>query len=301
MRILVTGAGGFVGRWMVKDLSAAGHDVTAAPPRTELDIGDAAGVRALLDRARPEAVIHLAGLAYGPDATRDPAEAERVNASGTALLMEGLAASCPGAHVLVAGSSEVYGVPDPAELPLTESSPVGPVSAYGRSKLAQEEAALSAGPRTGLSVAVTRSFNHTGPGQRPEFVAPALARRILTAGAEGRREISVGNVDVRRDIGDVRDVVRAYRLIVEGLRSGAVPPGSVLNVATGRSVAIREMIDLLSDIAGVPIAPRVDPDLVRANDAPEIVGDASRLRALAGWEPRIPLRQTLTDLVESLR
>jgi GDP-4-dehydro-6-deoxy-D-mannose reductase len=301
MRILVTGAGGFVGRWMVKDLDAAGHDVMAAPPRTELDIGDAAGIRALLDRARPDAVIHLAGLAYGPDATRDPAEAERVNASGTALLMEGLAASGLGAHVMVAGSSEVYGVPDPAELPLTESSPVGPVSAYGRSKLAQEEVALSAGGRTGLRVVVTRSFNHTGPGQRPEFVASALARRILAARTEGRREISVGNVDVRRDIGDVRDVVRAYRLIVEGLRSGTVAPGSVLNVATGRSVAIREMIDLLSDIVGVPIAPRVDPDLVRANDAPEIVGDASRLRALTGWEPRIPLRQTLTDLVESLR
>jgi GDP-4-dehydro-6-deoxy-D-mannose reductase len=301
MRILVTGAGGFVGRWMVKDLIAAGHDVTAAPPRTELDIADAGGVRALLDRVRPEAVIHLAGLAYGPDATRDPVEAERVNASGTALLMEGLAVSGPGAHVLVAGSSEVYGVPDPAKLPLTEASPVGPVSAYGRSKLAQEEVALSAGGRTGLSVVVTRSFNHTGPGQRPEFVAPALARRILAAGAEGRREISVGNVDVRRDIGDVRDVVRAYRLILEGLHSGTVPPGSVLNVATGRSIAIREIIDLLSDIAGVPIAPRVDPDLVRANDAPEIVGDASRLRALTGWEPRIPLRQTLTDLVESLR
>ena len=188
----------------------------------------------------------------------------------------------------------------PEDLPLRESAPARPRSAYGRSKLLQEQTALTDGRDRGVAVAVTRSFNHTGPGQRPEFVAPALARRILAARAEGRSDIVVGNIDVRRDFSDVRDVVRAYRLLLEGLAAGTVPTGTVVNVASGRSVSIREVIALLADLVGVTVEPRVDPALVRVDDPPELVGDISLLRTLTGWEPRIPLRQTLADLVASL-
>ena len=301
MRVLVTGASGFVGRWVAEELSGHGHEVIPAPPRDAMDIADADAVRAFVVASRPDAVVHLAGLAFGPDATRDPAEAERVNATGTATVIESLAASGrTAAPLLVAGSADVYGAPAPDDLPLRESAPAWPRSAYGRSKLLQEQTALSTGRDRGVAVAVTRSFNHTGPGQRPEFVAPALARRILAARAEGRSDIVVGNIDVRRDFSDVRDVVRAYRLLLEGLAAGTVPAGTVVNVASGRSVSIREIIALLADLVGVAVEPRVDPTLVRVDDPPQLVGDISLLRTLTGWEPRIPLRHTLADLLASL-
>ena len=300
MKVLVTGAGGFVGRWMAAELMAAGHEVLVAPGRAELDIADRDGVRSMIAAAQPEGVVHLAGIAYGPDAARDPNEADRVNVVGTRTLLEACVEAAPGARVVVAGSSEVYGNPDPADLPLRESAPVRPSSPYGRSKAGQEQVALEASRDAGLAVVVTRSFNHTGPGQRPEFVAPALANRILRARDQGTAEIAVGNIDVRRDISDVRDVVRAYRLLLEGLDASRIPSSTVVNVATGGSVSVRDVIGVLSEIIRVQVTPRIDPELVRAIDPPEIVGDASLLRALAGWEPTISLRQTLEDLVASI-
>jgi GDP-4-dehydro-6-deoxy-D-mannose reductase len=301
MRVLVTGASGFVGRWMVEELAGAGHHVTGTPPRNRLDVNNEGAVAAFVARARPEGVVHLAGMAFGPDATRDPEAAARVNVDGTAVVLEAVRSVSPGAAVVVAGSADVYGSPNPWDLPLKESAPIRPTGPYGRSKLAQEEVALAAAREGSLAVVATRSFNHTGPGQRPEFVAPALARRILAARDQGLDAIRVGNIDVRRDIGDVRDVARAYRLILDGLAEGRIAPGTVVNVATGNSVAIRHVLGVLAEIVGVQVGSQVDPTLVRTDDPPEIVGDSSRLRSLTGWEPRIPLRQTLTDLVESLR
>lgn len=202
--------------------------------------------------------------------------------------------------VLVSGSSEVYGRPLEGVLPLTEASPLRADQPYGLSKRAQEIAALEEGAAGEVPVVVTRSFNHTGPGQRESFVAPALARRVVDAKRRGLREISVGNLDVKRDIGDVRDVVRAYRLLVEGLAAGHVPGGTVVNVATGRAVAIRDLLDLIVRAAGAEVVPKVDAELVRPGEAPLIVGDASRLRALTGWEPTIPLERTVSDLVVSI-
>jgi GDP-4-dehydro-6-deoxy-D-mannose reductase len=276
--------------------------VIGTPPQDDLDIVDSHAVQAFIADAGPDAVVHLAGMAFGPDAARDPSEAERVNVTGTATLLNALTTSSrPPAVVVVAGSADVYGRPDPEDLPLRESAAVRPATDYGRSKLRQEQTALAIGRDSGIPLATTRSFNHTGPGQRAEFVAPALARRILAAAADGSRDIPVGNLDVRRDMSDVRDVARAYRLILEGLANGGVRPGTIVNVASGRSVSIREIVAMLSDIAGVTVTPRVDPALVRVGDPLELVGDASLLRELTGWEPRIPLRRTLEDLVASLR
>lgn len=300
MRVLVTGATGFVGRWLVRDLQASGHEAVGAPASAELDLLDQDAVAKLIERVRPEAVAHLAGISYGPDARRDPDRAFAVNVGGTEALIAAIAAASPGAVLLVAGSSEVYGRPRPEDLPLTEDAPTEPTQPYGLSKLAQERAALEAGERRGLSVVVARSFNHTGPGQRAEFVAPALARRVIVARDVGARAIPVGNVDVRRDLGDVRDVVHAYRLLLEGLAAGSVGPGSVVNVATGRAVAIREVLAILSRLAGVDAEPLIDPALVRADDPPEIVGDATRLRVLTGWAPKIGLERTLADLLGSI-
>lgn len=299
MKVLVTGATGFVGRWLIEELRSAGHEPVAAPPSRDLDITNRSAVSAFVKLVRPEAVAHLAGIAYAGDANRDPALALRVNEKGSRAVLEVISRHSR-VPVLVAGSSEVHGRPKPRDLPLRETAPLRAEAPYGRSKLAQERAALEIALATELPVVVTRSFNLTGPRQRPEFVAPALARRVLNARATGANEIAVGNVDVRRDMGDVRDAVRAYRLIIEALASGAVPSGTVLNVATGRSTSIRRVLEILCEIVGVSVRQRVDPSLVRENDPPEIVGDPTKLRQLTGWTPTIPLERTLADLVASI-
>jgi GDP-4-dehydro-6-deoxy-D-mannose reductase len=299
MRILVTGATGFVGRWLVLELEANGHEAIGAPASAELDITDEAAVDRLVSDVRPDAIAHLAGVSYALDAARDPEHAFAVNEGGTRAVMAASAAHGR-PRVLVSGSSEVYGDPIDADLPLREDAATRTNKVYGLSKLAQERAALELGLVERLDVAVTRSFNHTGPGQRPDFVAPALATRVIQAKREGRHDIAVGNLDVRRDLGDVRDVVHAYRLLLEGLGAGTVPTGTVVNVATGRATEIRRIVEILGEITGIAIKPRVDEMLVRTDDPPVIVGDAGRLNDLTGWQPNIPLRQTLADLVSSL-
>ena len=301
MRVLVTGATGFVGRWLIRELEAAGHEAIAAPGSRELDITDAAAVRDFVVRAAPDAIAHLAAVSYGPEAASDPERAMAVNAGGTRALVDATIRLERGARLLIASSSEVYGRPDPADLPLREDAPLRGDQPYARSKLAAERVVADDGLHLGVPMVVTRAFNHTGPGQRQDFVAPALAARIHEAKRTGRREVAVGNLDVRRDIGDVRDVVRAYRLLLERLVAGdQAVVDLAFNVATGQSTSIRELFGILAAAAGADVVPVVDTSLVRIDDAPEIVGDASRLRAATGWRPVIPLETTLSDLMRSV-
>lgn len=301
MRILVTGATGFVGQWLIHELAAAGHEAIPAPGSRDLDITNVDAVSGLVAAVRPQSIAHLAGVAYAPDAARDPARAFAINEGGTRSVLAAAASLGAPIPVIVSGSSEVYGRPEPGDLPLREDAPLRTDQPYGRSKLAQERAALEMGRELGIPVVVTRSFNHTGPGQRRDFVAPALATRVIEARRQGARTVRVGNIDVRRDIGDVRDVVRAYRLLIEALAVDRLPPGLVVNVATGSSVAIREVLETFARLLGVEVEPTVDAGLIRENDPPLIVGDSSRLRSLTGWAPAIPLETTLADLLESLQ
>jgi GDP-4-dehydro-6-deoxy-D-mannose reductase len=301
VKILVTGASGFVGRWLIPELEAAGHDTTGAPPSSRLDITDPSAVAKLLNATSPDAVAHLAGLSYGPDARREPDRAFAVNEGGTRALMA--AAAARRTPVLVVSSAEVYGNPAPADLPLRESAPVGAEQPYGRSKLAQERVALESAAAGGPPVVIVRPFNHTGPGQRPEFVVPALAQRIIAARKRGDRTIRAGNVDVRRDFSDVRDVVRAYRLILEAVGSGGLgadPHLRTYNIASGRAVAIREIAETFGALAGIEIEITVDPDLVRESDPREIRGDASLIAGELGWSPSIPFDVTLNDVFEDV-
>lgn len=302
MKILVTGASGFVGRWLIPELEAAGHDAIGAPPSSRLDITDPSAVADLLNATSPDAVAHLAGMSYGPDARREPGRAFAINEGGTRAVMAAAAASGR-TPVLVVSSAEVYGNPTPADLPLRESAPVRAEQPYGRSKLAQERVALESAAADGPPVVIVRPFNHTGPGQRPAFVVPALAQRIIAARQRGDRTIRAGNVDVRRDFSDVRDVVRAYRLIVEAMGSGGLGAGPHLrtyNIASGRAVAIREIAEAFAALAGIEIEITVDPNLVRASDPREIRGDASLIGDELGWSPSIPLDVTLNDVFEDV-
>ncbi|HEY7131040.1 MAG TPA: NAD-dependent epimerase/dehydratase family protein [Candidatus Limnocylindrales bacterium] len=300
MRVLVTGGGGFAGRWLIRELGAHGHEAIAAPPRGELDITDADAVLRLARDRAPDVIGHLAAVAFGPDARRDPDRATAVNVGGTEAVVR--AAAQIGAGVLLVSSSEVYGPPDPADLPLDEAAPLRAEQPYGRSKIAAEAVAREIVARAAagtVRLAIVRPFNHTGPGQRREFVVPALAERILAAREAGASTIRVGNVDVRRDFSDVRDVVAAYRLVLERLAGGDVEDGEVpvFNVASERSASIREIAVALAAEAGIAIGFEIDPALVRASDPPEIRGDASAIRRALGWTATTPLERTLRDVL----
>jgi GDP-4-dehydro-6-deoxy-D-mannose reductase len=303
VRVLVTGAAGFVGRWLMNELTVAGHvAVDDRPDGERVDVQDAAAIARLVGTTEPEAIVHLAAVAYGPDARQDPDRARAVNVEGTKNLLAAVRRRSPAPIVLVTGSSEVYGIPSPDDLPLDESAPLRTAEAYGLSKLEQERVALEAAALDGLRLAVTRAFNHTGPGQRPVFAVPALIRRTIACAAGEMTDIAVGNLDVRRDFSDVRDVARAYRLVLEGLAGGAIPAGgTVFNVASGTSVPIRDIVAAIASEVGVEGTIRVDPELVRTGEAPDIRGDAGRLAAATGWSPTIGLEQTIADMVAAAR
>jgi GDP-4-dehydro-6-deoxy-D-mannose reductase len=299
MRVYVTGAIGFVGGWLQLELVQHGHTVVAAPGPDELEITDRDGLARWLTGpgGPPEAVVHLAGMAFAPDAKDDPAEAFRVNVGGTVALFEALRQVGAKPAVLVSGSSDVYGMPRAEDLPLRESAPLSPLHPYALSKVAQEAVAVEASVRYGFPLVVTRSFNHTGPGQRPVFVVPALARRVIAAQRGEADSIPAGNVDVCRDLTDVRDVVRAYRLLLECAAAGSVSGPCVVNVASGTATSIRSIIDQLCELAGVPARVKVDGSLVRALDPADIRADASLLTEITGWRPEIPLSTTLADVL----
>lgn len=297
MRVLVTGADGFVGRHLVQHLRDAGDEVAEAhgpgdtePRSLRLDIRDPTAVRRAVSSGRPEAVYHLAAVSYGPDAAADFDQALAVTVAGTGHLLEAAADVSPPPIVLVSGSAEVYGAP-PTDA-ISEQAPMRPVNLYGATKAAQEALAMAMEATRGLHTVITRSFNHIGPGQRPVFVASAFARQLRDA-AVGRQQatIRVGNLAPVRDFTDVRDVVAAYRLLVAGDHHG-----EPINVASGIGISIDDLLRRLIRVSGVEVEVEVDPARVRANDPPRIVGDASRLRGLTGWAPRYELDETLRDI-----
>jgi len=298
MRVLVVGADGFVGEHLVTHLRENGDTVTegvgpGADPaggRVPLDVRDSSWVGRVVSEARPEAIYHLAAVAYGPDAARDLDTAIDVTVGGTANVLEAAARLSTPPIVLVTGSAEVYGAPSVDVI--DERVRSRPVSLYGATKVAQEVVALTFGSVRSVPVIATRSFNHIGPGQRPPFAIPSFAHQ-LRAIAAGETEpiLRVGNLTPIRDFSDVRDVVRAYRLLVAGRHTG-----EPINVASGVGRSIGSVVEALVQASGLQVSVEVDPDRVRVDDPPRIVGDAGRLRALTGWEPAIPIEQTLGDV-----
>ncbi len=295
MRVLVTGASGFVGQWLTSELREAAHVVDAMAP--DIDVTDAAAVNSAIRSSQPDAIAHLAAVAFAPDAAVDSARSFDIAVRGTINVLETVRGLARPPVMLVSGSAEVYGVPDPSDLPLAETAALQPRTPYALSKVAQESVALAYAARFRLTVIATRSFNHAGPGQRPVFVIPALAHRVRDLAAGRAPDIPVGNLQVRRDFSDVRDVVHAYRLLLEaGATDRIARGGTVVNVCTGHSVAIGAIVSELAKLAGIEPRIRVDPALVRSMDAPDIRGDHALLTSITGWQPRLPLSRTLSDV-----
>ena len=292
MRTFVTGASGFVGTWLTRHLEACGDEVY--PLRDEFDIADEEAVGREAARAAPEVIYHLAGLTHVGRSWEAPAETFRVNALGTLVLLEVARKLVPPPRVILVSSAEVYGIAGGG--PLDEDTPLRPVTPYAASKVAAEFAGLQAFLGRGLEVVRVRPFNHVGPGQGDSFVVAALARRVVEAERAGSDEVRVGDLTPARDFTDVRDVVRAYRLLAE-LGVG----GEVYNVCSGVAVPISTVFAEIVALANRPLAPVADSQLMRPVDLPVLTGDGSRLAALTGWKPEIPLRQTLVDVLRASR
>ncbi len=291
MRALVTGATGFVGRHLVVHLAASGDEVTIS----ESEITDPDALEADFDGSRPDVVFHLAAQADVQASFLDPATTLRVNVEGTFNVLE--AARRAGANRVVAiSSADVYGRVKPEVLPVDETAELRPVTPYGASKAAAEMVCVQAGLGRGLEVIRVRAFNHLGPGQSDRFVAAALASRIATNERTGSEQVSVGNLQSKRDFTDVRDVVRAYRMLAV---QGAA--GEAYNMCSGSAWRISALAEALVARARHPMRIVADGGLMRPVDVAEVRGDPSKLHDVTGWRPEVPMEQTLDDLLDYWR
>ena len=298
MRTVVTGASGFVGGWLTRHLLDEGDTVETFPE--DLDVSDAPGVLAHLRATAPEVVYHLAALTHVGRSWEEPEATFSVNAIGTLHVLEAARSLEAPPRVVLVSSAEVYGSdagrPNAPRAAIREDDPLRPTSPYAASKVAAEFLGLQAHLGRGLDVVRVRPFNHVGPGQGDAFVVSALARRIALAERSGKGEVAVGNLSAARDFTDVRDVVRAYRMVaVAGVS------GEVYNVCSGVAVPIAQLACRLVEAARTPIELVEDPSLFRPVDVPVLLGDASRLEELTGWRPRIALETTLGEVLEDWR
>lgn len=301
MNVVITGGGGFVGRWLVAELQreepgfqlAVWDRVTGVfgSPVMEhvVDITNATTYRPLLEASQPTWLIHLAAVASVQEGWKDPRAVTRVNTEATRELLKTLAEVNPNTRVLAVSSADIYGVVKSnsplSELPLNDVHPNNP---YGESKFAMEKIIEESFADRVVRV---RPFPHIGPGQRPGFVLADFASQVAAIEV-GKQEpvIKVGNLSAKRDFTDVRDVVRAYRLLLE---KGQV--GETYHVASGTAISIDELLQRLLALSTVKIVVEEDPAKLRPVEVPILVGDASKLKNLTGWTPQIPLDQTLRD------
>jgi GDP-4-dehydro-6-deoxy-D-mannose reductase len=313
VRVFITGAGGFAGGHLVEHLlTLPDMRITAAvfePPgrnprldgrpveQRQLDLREAPAVHAAIADAQPELVFHLAAQAAVGQSFQDPWGTLANNIHAQVNLLEACRTIVPRARILVVSSAEVYGAAGPADAPLDERVPFAPANPYSVSKVTQDVLGLQYFLAYGLPVICARPFNHIGPGQGSGFVAADFASQIAAIEAGAREPVMfVGNLEAERDFTDVRDIVRAYALI---LARGE--PGQAYNVCSGQAHSIQHLLDTLLSYSAIPIRVRQDPARMRPSDVPRRVGNASRLRALTGWEPQIPFEQSLLDTLNDWR
>ncbi len=315
MRALITGITGFAGSHLAEYLLADHpgvevfglyrwrsrmeniEHVRSKVKLLECDLRDYTSVHAALAASRPDYIFHLAAQSFVPSSWTAPNETLTTNISGQTNLFEAIRALGLDPVVQIACSSEQYGLVLPDEVPIKETNPLRPLSPYAVSKVTQDYLGYQYFMSYGLKAIRTRGFNHTGPRRGHVFVTSNFCSQVAAIEL-GLQEpvIRVGNLDAVRDFTDVRDMVRAYWLAVTKGR-----PGEVYNIATGRGIVIREMLDKIIGMAQVEVKVETDPARLRPSDVEILIGDSSKFRADTGWEPRIPFDQTLRDLLDHWR
>jgi GDP-4-dehydro-6-deoxy-D-mannose reductase len=321
MRVLITGIDGFVGSHLAELLSAASVDVhgTALSLQSlrniehlrssltlhEVDITDVERVKAIFHKVQPERVLHIAGQAFVPSSIKNPLETFRVNILGGLAILEAVRDQNIGAgkspSVLIVSSGEVYGRVATEFLPITEHLPLIPNNPYAASKASLDMIAQQYRATFGVDVIIVRPFNHAGPRQNPAFVISDFAKQFAEI-ALGKRDptLYVGNVSVRRDFTDVRDVVRAYWSLFD-----RTADEFIFNVCSGQAVEIKTILDTLQELSGLNVTIVQEAGRLRPYDIPVVVASCERLRQATGWTPTLQLRQTVSDVyaywLETLR
>jgi nucleoside-diphosphate-sugar epimerase len=293
-RILVTGLAGFAGQHLAPAVARLMPEAVLLP--LGCDVTDAVAVSEAVATLRPDLCLHLAAIAAIPVARAEPDRAWSVNLHGTLNLARAVREHVPDTPFLFASSADAYGASFRSGRALDEDAPLAPMNTYGATKAAAD-LALAAMAAEGLHAIRLRPFNHAGPGQTPDFAIPAFARQIALIRA-GRQEpvLRTGNLDACRDFLDVRDVCGAYALCLA--QATRVPPGTILNIASGTARRIGDVLQGLLAVSGVSVAIENDAGRARPSDIPHATGNAARLRALLGWEPAIPWEHTLRDVLD---
>ncbi len=312
LKALITGISGFVGSHLAEHLlqtrpwKVAGTvygptgNIAHIQGQLELyplELSDLDAVVRLLEQSKPDYIFHLAAQPVVHLSRKDPWFTLSNNIRAQLNILEAVLRAKVKARVLVIGSSEEYGLVYPDEVPVRETNPFRPMSPYAVSKIAQDMLGLQYFLSEGVDVVRARPFNHIGPRQGLGFVAPDFAKQVAEAEAGLRAPvIKVGNLRAKRDFSDVRDVVRAYALLMEKGESG-----EVYNVGSGQAREVQEVLDVLLSLARVRIRVEQDPERMRPSDIPSVVADCTRLRKCTGWEPQIPFEQSLLDVLEDWR
>jgi GDP-4-dehydro-6-deoxy-D-mannose reductase len=316
MRILITGITGFAGSHLAEYILEHEPGVEVYGIRRwrsrienvehllekiqilECNIVDASSVKALIADVRPDKIFHLAAQSFVPSSWNAPAESLTTNILGQLNIFEALRESkLMDTWVQIACSSEEYGMVYPHEIPIRETNPLRPLSPYAVSKVTQDVLAYQYFMSYGLKAVRTRGFNHTGPRRGEVFVCSNFSKQVVEVEKNKRPPIIyVGNLEARRDFTDVRDMVRAYWLSTEKCE-----PGEVYNICSGSSVSIKDLLDLVLSHSRVQIEVRQDPSRLRPSDVPLLEGDCTKFEQATGWKPEIPLRRTISDIMEYWR
>ena len=305
---MVTGAGGFVGGHLIAELERETQweiiGLERRPSSTKgrarmlvCDLQDRGLVERTVARYRPDFIVHLAAQSYVPQALASPADTIVNNSVGQIYLSEACRLAGINPVFLVIGSAEVYGFAQPDEMPLTEQQPFRPGNPYAVSKITQDMLGYQYFKTFGMKMVRLRPFNHFGPGQSDRFVLSSFARQIAQA-EQGLIEPTVltGDLSSERDFCDVRDVVQGYRLALERAQ-----PGEAYNIGSGTARSVGALLEKLIGMASIPIDVRRDPARMRPSDVPVLVGDARKFREATGWEPRIPIDDSLLDTLNYWR
>lgn len=300
MRVLMTGAAGFVAKYLAPELLSHGHEVfttdvlpsaPSMPSYTQCDLCDAAAIKSLAQQIKPDACIHLAGITFVPDAAKDPGRLYAVNVGGTLNALEAMRTAKDNAKFLFVSTAQIYGCTfNEDDAPLTEEAPVYPLSPYAISKVAGEAVTRAYGQYKGLEIFIARPSNHTGPGQSPKFVAPSFVEQAKAIKRGEKKAFSAGNLASGRDFSDVRDVVAAYRTILECGKNG-----ETYNISAAPRITIEELLATIQKECGINAPVETNPEFVRPTDFSRIL-DTSKLRAL-GWAPSHSTADTIRDML----